>query len=339
MKQNIEHIYQKITQKNESIAQIIFALTQARSTSSSMLAQQIQSDAKQSSKVKKIERTYRYTTDCADFLIDNAFDVFRKIKVIISLDRTNWFLGKTSINAFVAYINHQNVGGICGLKMLDNKGGNTSGDDKKEMVENILKQKPASEIECILGDREFFSADFVTFLMERNVPFAIRVKENLKFVQRYLQRVPPKGKTLRNLKIAFENNVNIVVDLSIKKIKNEWLIIISKNVQHPIKIYKKRWDIEVFFKAIKTAGFNIESTKIKAPARLKLLFAMCSIAHLLCTMIGVHIDANYQQIARKKDGKNLIISFFRYGADWLRMQVQRHLQANYSIATLIFSGL
>jgi hypothetical protein len=339
MKKNIEYIYQKITQKNESVAQIIFALTQARGTSSSMLAHHIQGDITQSSKVKQIERTYRYGADYADFLTNVVFDIFKNKKTVISLDRTNWFLGATCINAFVAYINCENIGGICGIKMLDNNGGNTSGNDKRKMVENILKQKSAIEIECILGDREFCSADFITFLIECNVPFAIRLKENLKFVQKYLQRVPPKGKTLRNIAIKFNKEANMIADLSIKKLENEWLILISKRVKYPIKTYKKRWNIEVFFKAIKTAGFNIEKTKITNPSRLKLLFAMCSMAYLMCTMIGVYIDVHYQGVKRKKNGKSLILSFFRCGADWIKVQVHRHLRVYRTLATLVFRGL
>jgi transposase len=127
--------------------------------------------------------------------------------------------------------------------------------------------------------------------------------------------------------------------LSIKKIKNEWLLLISSRVQAPMQIYKKRWSIEVFFKSIKTSGFNIEKTKITKPDRLKLLFAMCSMAYLMCTIIGTHIDLHYECLRRKKDGKSLILSFFRAGADWLKDQVHRHSAPYNHLATLILVGL
>jgi hypothetical protein len=45
-----------------------------------------------------------------------------------------------------------------------------------------------------------------------------------------------------------------------------------------MQVYAKRWTIEWFFKAIKTAGFNIENTHLKDQKRLEKLMAVIAIA-------------------------------------------------------------
>ena len=44
--------------------------------------------------------------------------------------------------------------------------------------------------------------------------------------------------------------------------------------------YRKRWSIEVFFKQLKTAGFQLESTGISKPERLQMLMAVASVAYV-----------------------------------------------------------
>lgn len=136
------------------------------------------------------------------------------------------------------------------------------------MIANCGKEN----IQNILGDREFCSFEFVSWLIEQEVPFTLRVRENLNFVQPYLKKIPFNGKVFKDVMFCNDDGVEIRCDLSVKKLKAEWLILVSKEVKKPFGDYGKRWGIERYFKMLKTGGFNIESTKITDPKRLEILF-------------------------------------------------------------------
>ena len=321
MREIIQQQFKKSTQKNTLISDLIYGIIDSRKTSSTMLSMYVSGDSKRASKIRRIERFWQKGIGDEYALCDVIDNLLKKRKVQISLDRTNWKNGKDHINALVAYASDGFSGSILDIKMLDNNGGNSSSIDRINMGMEVLQRYDRGMIECVLGDREFFSIEFANWLIENNIAFSIRLRENLEFVQEYLKKGTTKGVTIKNVVIGWFKGKIMTCDLSIKILKDEYLILASYKIESPLEEYKKRWVIERFFKMLKTGGFNIEDTKMKDLDRLKILFQLCAIAYLICTIIGKYRSTNVDKIRWKKKDKCYEYSYFRWGLDWIQMLI------------------
>lgn len=80
-----------------------------------------------------------------------------------------------------------------------------------------------------------------------------------------------------------------------------------------MQVYAKRWAIECFFKAVKSAGFHIEDTHLTDQKRLEKLFAVVAIAFVWIYLIGQY--QNEHKPIRVLAHKRRAQSVFRYGLD------------------------
>lgn len=297
---------------------LIYGICREGKTSNKALATYVSGLSSKESKERRIERFYEHTYVDRETFLESIRNIFSSAKFVLSLDRTNWKFGSTYINIFAAFAQNGNEASLINLKMLDNKGGNSKSKDRIDLCQEVINQYGKNSISMLLGDREFFSIEFANYLIDNNIPFAIRLRENLDFVQPYLTRAMKPGRTIKNIVISRDEGRVLMCDLSIKKLKNEWLIIACKDVKNPLKSYRKRWAIECFFKMLKTGGLNLESTKITKSNRLEILILMCSIAYLICSKLGAYIHEKIKSIRWKATTKCYEYSFFRYGMDWLK---------------------
>lgn len=156
--------------------------------------------------------------------------------------------------------------------MLSNNGGNSNSSDRISLAKEVIERYSKERVEVLLGDREFLSIEFVHWLLFNNIRFILRARENLDFIQPYLRQAKRLGKIFKNVLVGEFNGTEIRCDLSIKKLTEEYLIVVSHKVKKPLGEYKERWGIESFFKMIETGGLNIEDTKVIDPSRLIIYF-------------------------------------------------------------------
>jgi len=313
--------FKKLNKKHEAIAGIIKGITLTRSVSSTRCAIHIEGEAKLSSKIKRMERCYAksyLSPNLANNFLCNQFD--KESQVVFSLDRTNWEKGNTNINALVLYGAGFETSSMINLKLLDNSGGSSSFNDRKEVLDPVIKHIK-SKNGVLLGDREFFSFEFADYLISSDIPFVIRIKQSLNCAKEIIKNLTTIRRTVKNMLIGKFRGKKIYLDVSAKKIKGEYLILVSYKVSNPIKIYKKRWKIECFFKCLKTAGFNIEKTKITALSRLQSLFLLCGMAYVFCVKLGLWVHHNVEKMKFKKTLNCYQFSFFRYGLDWITRMI------------------
>jgi hypothetical protein len=313
MREKLQQYFEECTPKIDLLIDLIYGLCESRKTSSTALSIYVTGCAKVSSKQRRIERLLQRGLDNEEALWDAIGNILNNRKVVLSLDRTNWKFGSKHINAFVAFASDGNIGSIVNIKMLANKGGNSKSVDRIELAKQVIDRYGKENIGCILGDREFFSVDFGIWLIENEIPFVIRLRENLDFIQSSLKHATKRGTTIKNIVIARSDGKKVRCDLSIKIIDNEYLVLASYKIKSPLSEYRKRWDIERFFKMLKTGGFNIEDTKITDPARLKILFMLCSFAYLICTVIGHYRCYKVEKMRWKKKDKGYEYSFLDGG--------------------------
>jgi hypothetical protein len=92
------------------------------------------------------------------------------------------------------------------------------------------------------------------------------------------------------------------------------------------QVYRKRWTIETVFHSFKKRGFDLESTHIKAPERLKKLVALVSIAFVICNSLGIYQHEKVQKIKIKNHGYKEK-SFCRAGIDWIKDLCKQSVEA------------
>ncbi|MBW4458751.1 MAG: transposase [Nodosilinea sp. WJT8-NPBG4] len=80
--------------------------------------------------------------------------------------------------------------------------------------------------------------------------------------------------------------------------------------------YRLRWGIETLFAALKTRGFNLESTRFRHAERLSKLIALLALAFCWAMLTGLwqHQQHPIPLKAHERRAKSL----FRYGCDFLR---------------------
>jgi len=276
------------------------------------------------SNLRRIQRFF------AEFVID--FDLIARLLMAIiplkgpyefSLDRTNWQFAGVNFNILCLTIVADGVGLPILWTMLD-KRGNSNQDERKRLLNRYIRLFGLDTIECIIADREFIGHQWFDFLICNPIKFYVRIKENL--------IVEHKGRELKAFWLFNNLPFNEVrqidkplvcggqwVYLTGMKIINkngqvEFVIVASyQNDNQTMQVYAKRWTIECFFKAIKTAGFNIEDTHLSDQERLEKLFAVVAIAFVWVYLIGQY--QNQSKPIPILAHQRRAVSLFRYGLD------------------------
>lgn len=179
----------------------------------------------------------------------------------------------------------------------------------------------------LLADREFIGQEWFAFLVEQEIPFAIRMKED--------QIVRTKGRDL-NLRSLLSRcrgvrgftallrgragHPDLELHFGARRIKGGELLVVASSSPatgaHILRQYKKRWLIECLFADSKTRGLNIEDTRLTLSSKLSLLIAITAIAiALICRTAAQLMGHKYP--ARKKHGY-CSKSWFRTGFDEIR---------------------
>lgn len=249
-------------------------------------------------------------------------------RITLAMDRTNWKLGKSNINYLVLSVCHKGISIPLFWSVLGKKG-NSHTSERIQLVQRFIDVFGAAQIDFLLADREFIGKTWQQWLIDNQIPFYIRIKCDA--------QVNIKGKVFKasslfkNLDIGhikFKNGfVNIYgtdVCVSAKRILNrqnkpELLIIISYFEPRKCFLkYAQRWEIETMFKALKSSGFDIETTHVTIHERLDRLMAVAAMAFAWAYFTGVWLLANTKlSIKKKKHGRNEK-TIFKLGLEELR---------------------
>jgi hypothetical protein len=307
------------------LACFVVALITTRSVNLTEIAAAMPGKAKQESKYKRLKRFF------ADF--DFSFKTIGKliVKMLpigdepwdLSMDRTNWKLGKKNINPLVIGI--VRFGVAFPLRWITfSKRGNSNTDERISLMNWFLEVFGLEKIGCLFADREFVGEKWFGYLLGKGIHFCIRVKENFLVSNSRGQLVSAKDlfrhlKTGESLVLSGKRLVNDhrlhVVGMRLST--GELLILVTdKCPDQALENYKKRWGIETLFQCLKKRGFNFEDTRMTIPERIDKLIALLAITFTWCHVVGEWRNEQ-QEIKIKKHGRKAV-SVFRYGLDCLR---------------------
>lgn len=109
-------------------------------------------------------------------LVVKHFSLYRPWRIY--LDRTNWKIGSRDVNILMLMVVTRWFRIPLIWTVLD-KAGFSSAVGRIALMQRYLKLFDATSIRMLLADREFIGGRWIEFLLENNIPFAIRLKENL----------------------------------------------------------------------------------------------------------------------------------------------------------------
>jgi len=237
------------------------------------------------------------------------------------MDRTNWQFGKANVNILVVGIVYKGIAFPIAWILLDKKG-NSNTEERIKVMEKVLKIIPKTLIENLLADREFIGKKWFSWLIDEEISFVIRIKDNLKITRRGKVRAVKTSFRCRkdyqaiSLKESLEI-CGVTLFITGTKVEGEFCIVVSQHPQkESIEIYLKRWAIETFFGCIKTKGFCMENTHMTDLKKVSKLLSIIVIAFTWAHLVGEFLNEDIP-IKIKKHGRKSI-SLFRYGLDFLQ---------------------
>jgi hypothetical protein len=305
-------------------SKMLLALLTTRTVNLNKIACSMSGEAEQISRYRRLQRFF------AEFVIDFemiAGFIFRLFFVTngqwyLTIDRTNWQWGKSNINILTLGIVFKGVAIPIYWTLLDKKG-NSGTQERIALIQKFIHSFGKSCIAGLLADREFIGTEWFGWLITEQIPFWIRVKDNLLTTDS--RGRPIKAKALfRDLPLHHERSLYskrsiLGHELYVSGLRlpgNDYLIIVTPDYPGlAISKYSWRWEIETLFSCLKGRGFNFEDTHMIELERVNKLMALLAIAFCWC-----HKTGEWRHEAKPipiKTHRRPAISLFRYGLDFI----------------------
>lgn len=284
-------------------------------------------------KVKNASNYRRIQRFMAGFVFD--FDAFGRLMLrllpqktgfIVCMDRTNWHFGETPINILMIAIAYKGIAFPIVWELLD-KTGNSSTKERKALMRRFLQLVGPGEIQAFTADREFIGHEWFAFLKEQEVPFYIRIRKNMKVgtgekaqaVHLFFAHLEiSQGHILPGKRVVSGHRLKVVgMNYLGRENEPEHLILVTNAHAHRgLRHYRRRWEIETLFGALKSRGFDLESTHMTAQGHISKLVGLLALAFVWSHLVGQWRN-RVDPLQTKKHGR-LEKSLFRYGLDLLQ---------------------
>lgn len=254
----------------------------------------------------------------------------------LCLDRTNWQAGKADINILVLAIAGRKARIPLLWTMLEGRGCSDT-DERIALISRFCELFGKDAIATLVADREFIGAQWFDFLVETDIPFVIRVKQNQIVVlgeggrthvaTLFSRRLWRNHETWKGLRLeGMKPQSASSLALAAKTIKNgERLVLLTnRDPRRAANAYRRRWQIECLFAETKTRGLNLEDTHMTDPGKLSVLMAVVGLAIAYAQLAARRIQGRIG-INRASHGYRRK-STFRTGFDAIRAwtQAQSH---------------
>lgn len=306
------------------LARFIIALIEVRTVNLSEIANVFMGRAKRESHYKRVQRFLRFFelpyAQVARFVV-------RLLGVpapwVITLDRTDWYLGETPLNVMVIGIVYRGVAFPVLWTVLEKKGCSDTR-ERIALLQEFGRVFDYSSIRYLCADREFIGKDWFAWLRSQHLDFRIRVRENTKvqngrgqLVQVYqLFRSQRIGHALVIPRVRSVWGLPLFIT-GLRLPSGEYVIVVSpRAIATAMEDYARRWEIETLFGCLKSRGFRLEETHVVHPERLKKLIALLALAFCWAHVVGEWLT-QAKPLKIKKHGRRAV-SIFRHGFDHLR---------------------
>ena len=308
-------------------AQFILSLLNARSSNLTRIAEEFQSVAETDSSYRRLKRFLTDYSICYKSIAKLILHWLPIESYTLCLDRTNWEHGQKDINFLVLSIAWEGCSIPIFWELLPKKG-NSNSQERIKLMKRCLKIIPADKIECLLADREFIGVEWFKWLMDNEIRFRLRIKGNTSVIGNNGNKIQA-WQLFSHLRIGCQEtwmSRRIVSGLSLhiaahRSVKGLLIVVSPNKPKDMVKDYYRRWKIEVLFANLKSHGFELESTHITDPEKLKKLMVVMAIAVLWCLKVG-HWKHGPHNLLPCFNHWRPAKSLFRYGLDLLRRSLK-----------------
>jgi hypothetical protein len=307
------------------LAKFTVALVQVKSVSLVQVSSVMQGRAKPDSHYKRCQRFLRhFDLPFAEIAVLVIKLLGLQPPFVISVDRTDWYLGERPLNILMLSLVYKGVAFPLLWTVLEKKGCSDT-KERIELLEKYVRLFGQDSLAFVTADREFIGTDWFSYLRRKQIPFRIRIKENLKVSNaRGTKRVQARnlfrtrragvGVLLCGKRKVLGEEVSL---MGMRTQEGEYVMVASSDeTEEILKEYAQRWKIETLFGCLKTRGFCLEETHITQKERLEKLLALLTVAFCWAYIAGEWL-ARSNPIKIKKHGR-LAKSLFRHGFDYLR---------------------
>jgi len=253
---------------------------------------------------------------------------------VVVMDRTEWHFGAKPVNVLMIGLAYQGIAFPVLWKVLSKKNGSgkegsSSTEERKALFERFLGLVPVGKIRAFVADREFIGQGWLGYLSGRDVPFVIRIRSNrgvafgnadgpvLPARMFFRGLAPGQERQLEGSRFVGGEPVS-VVGKHLHKEGDEFLILIASGVAagRVLGLYRQRWEIETLFAAMKSRGFDLETTHMSRPERAGKLIGLLSVAFAWSHLVGQRRHEQRPLKIKKHGWREQ--SLFRYGLDRLQ---------------------
>lgn len=314
--------------RTETLAMIVLGMVSARTVNLSHLASERPGDVQLSSTYRRLQRFFQHVRleqDRAAPMVEKLCGLKQSNRWYLALDRTQWQVGGRDVNYLVLAAVTRRFRVPLMWTMIDGRGCSDTR-QRIELMRRYLDMYGAESIRMLLADREFVGREWMDFLCKNNVPFAIRLRGDMRVTTEEGHELTldahlhsrGRGRTLTGWLGAGRDRGRHRLSFAAKPLKGgEWLVV-ATNVKHraALDACRKRWAIETMFGDTKTRGFNIEDTRLTDPQKLDLLMGLVALAIAWAARIAK--DKLGTLWPKRKVHGYLEKSWFRTGFDLIR---------------------
>ena len=261
---------------------------------------------------------------------------------VVALDRTEWHFGQTPVNVLMVGIAHRGICFPITWSVLP-AGGSSGAGEQTKVLERFLAAVDPASIKAVVADREFISAEWLGRLQSHEIPFAVRLRSSRRIglvSQDSLREGPalPGRMFARPLQLGEERVLDgechlsgtegeqIAARVVVRRIApatsrtdDQFLILAAWGVDPSgaTALYRRRWEIETMFGALKSRGFDLEKTHLTDPGKVRRLVGLLALAFCWTHLVGEKRAFCQGRPPTKTHGRPER-SLFRYGLDWLQ---------------------
>ena len=301
---------------------MLLALIVTRETNLNKLACAFASNAQQSSRYRRLQRFFSNFTIDYDMIAGFIFKIFFVAdgKWYLAIDRTNWQWGKADINILTLAIVFKGTAIPVYWELLDKKG-NSDTAERIALIQKFIDRFGVKCVAGILADREFIGGDWFKWLLDKKIPFYIRIRNNTVTTNSQGLEVDIDalfyGLKQQEQRIIQGKRMIMGCELYLAGLRlsdGDLLIVATSELpEYAIMTYGLRWEIETLFGCLKGRGFNFEDTHVTDIDRIKKIFVLLAIAFCWAHKTG-EWRHTIKPIKIKKHGRPAV-SIFRYGLD------------------------
>jgi hypothetical protein len=199
-------------------------------------------------------------------------------------------------------------------------------------MERLLKVVSARDIEAFVADREFVGQAWFAYLNSEHIAFHIRIRRDtlcdrwLRVSVFFAKRPVGEARTLHQR----YRLMGQALAVSGMRLEDDYLIVVSnRNPKEALARYALRWEVEMLFAALKTTGFDFQTSHLKDLGRIDKLLSLTAIAFCFAHLVGEWLHKTSRKPLKLKGHGRRAKTLFRHGLDHLAF-ILNHIHNRYT---------